>query len=775
MNSVLVFESNEERAERLRREFAILHALELHLYPVGIDKLAIGKWVHGAVNYVRTQASLAEGGYWSASSAVTGWAVLCGNKDLKVFCLDVEAAGMAVPEIADVIKIFPEYCKRQSQNGGMHVYLRLTEGEPERTRTLAYRNGTLLVELRGVSAKETGNAGAYAVITGPGRGPLALDFRLLEISEDNVQTVLGRLASVDDGTRPKRERLVRVPKASKVSSAGRETGTGDVICQAVADGSLSWPDVLDPGWTVTANWGGRLSLLRPAYGKPSSSTESGNVQDQVLVIHSESVPWGCTGTGYNAAQAFAGAHYRGDHAAAMTAVERAATGDACIHTSTWPQSVLDAVRAAKEASLAAWKAVESRKSKVTIADHLGTSTAATALALVRDEPESETEPEIEPVSSWAVTDLGPILDGSYQPEEPSIAERTDGRCLFYAGRTHSIFGESGSGKSLVMQAIAVSVMGQGMDVLYLDFESDAGSIVGRLRSLGAKDSELRERFHYVRPNATLGSILDWETYRSVISRPYALAILDGVTEAMSLVMPDGRSTPEEGAAKFDRLLPARIAQWTGAAVVSIDHVVKSADSRGRYQIGSVHKQNGLTGAAYLVQSVQVVGRGRRGVVEMRVTSKDRPGGVKPYSGPVGAYGMQSSALIEFDSDGERTTFTIRPPEMGPGGPFRPTTLMGKISAALEADGELSQTAVSANVSGKKQSVVDALAVLTAEGYVSMKAGPRGSKMYRLERAYDSTRDPQSDTFRPELGTELGAVLREQVRDAITEQNSGNTD
>ena len=773
MNSVLVFESNVERVERLRGEFAILHALGLHLYPVGKDKLPIGKWVHGAVNYVLTQASLAEGDSWSVSSAVTGWAVLCGNTSLRVFCLDVEAAGMAVPEIADVVKLFPDYCKRQSQNGGMHVYLRLTEGEPERTRTLAYRNGTLLVELRGVSAKETGNAGAYAVITGPGRGPLASDFRPHEFSTENTAVILGRLASVDDGTRPKRERPVRTPKASKVAAAGRETGTGDVICRAVADGSLSWTDVLDPGWTITANWGGRLSLLRPAYGKPSSSTESGNVQDQVLVIHSESVPWAKTGTGYNAAQAFEWAHYHGDHAAAMTAVERAATGEGCVHTSTWPQSVLDAVRAAKEASLADWKGAESRKSRVTIADHLGTSTAATALAIVRNEPEPESETE--PVSSWAVMDLGAILDGSYQPEEPSIAERTDGRCLFYAGRTHSIFGESGSGKSLVMQAIAVSVMGQGMDVLYLDFESDAGSIVGRLRSLGAKDSELRERFHYVRPDAPLGSMLDWETYRSVISRQYALAILDGVTEAMSLVMPDGRSTPEEGAAKFDRLLPARIAQWTGAAVVSIDHVVKSADNRGRYQIGSVHKQNGLTGAAYLVQSVQVVGRGRRGVVEMRVTSKDRPGGIKPYSGPVGAYGMQSSALIEFDSDGERTTFTIRPPEMGPGGPFRPTTLMGKISAALEADGELSQTAVSANVSGKKQSVVDALAVLTAEGSISMKAGPRGSKMYRLERAYDATRDPQSDTFRPELGTELGAVLQEQVRDAIAEQNSGNSD
>ncbi len=758
--------------ERLRAEFAILHALGLHLYPVGKDKMPLGKWVHGDVNYVLTQASLAEGQEWSKSSAVTGWAVLCGNKDLRVFCLDVEAAGMAFPQMMNVLGIIPECHKRRSANGGEHVWFRITEGEPVHTHSIAWNDGQLLAEVRGVS-EVFHHAGAYAVVTGPGRGPLQPDFRPREISRTVVDQLLDVISTAGDGTPPKRERQAKAPKAVNPFPAGKGTGTGDVICRAVADGSLSWPDVLDSGWTITGNWGGRLSLLRPAYGKQSSSTESGNVQDQVLVIHSESVPWAETGTGYNAAAAFTEANYRGDYAAAMTAVERAATGEGCVHTSTWPKSVLDAVRAAKEAALADWKEAESRKAKVTVADHLGTSTAATALALVRNEPEPESETE--PVSSWARTDLDPILDGTYQPEDPSIAERTDGRCLFYAGRTHSIFGESGSGKSLVMQAIAVSCISQGMDVLYLDFESDAGSIVGRLRSLGAEDWEIRQRLHYVRPDASLGSMLDWKTYLSVISRPYALAILDGVTEAMSLVMTDGRSTPEDGAAKFNRLLPKCIAEQTGAAVVSIDHVVKSADSRGRYQIGSVHKQNGLTGAAYLVKSVQLVGRGRRGVVEMRVTSKDRPGGIKPYSGPVGAYGMQSSALIEFDSDGERTTFAIRPPEMGPGGPFRPTTLMGKVSATLEADGELTQSAVCANVSGKKASVLDALAVLAAEGYVSMKAGPRGSKVYRLERAYDATRDPKSDTFRPELGTELGAVLQEQVRNAIAEQNSGNTD
>ena len=167
MNSVLVFESNAERMERLRGEFAILHALGLHLYPVGKDKMPLGKWVHGAVNYVQTQASLADAQEWSKSSAVTGWAVLCGNKNLRVFCLDVEAAGMAVPEIADLLGKIPDCYKRRSTSGGMHAWFRITEGEPVHTHPIAWNDGQLLAEVRGVS--ESDHAGAYAVVTGPGR------------------------------------------------------------------------------------------------------------------------------------------------------------------------------------------------------------------------------------------------------------------------------------------------------------------------------------------------------------------------------------------------------------------------------------------------------------------------------------------------------------------------------------------------------------------------------------------------------------------------------
>ena len=35
---------------------------------------------------------------------------------------------------------------------------------------------------------------------------------------------------------------------------------------------------------------------------------------------------------------------------------------------------------------------------------------------------------------------------------------------------------------------------------------------------------------------------------------------------------------------------------SGAAAVSLDHVVKDREGRGRYALGAVHKLNGLSGA-----------------------------------------------------------------------------------------------------------------------------------------------------------------------------------
>jgi hypothetical protein len=182
------------RTARLDGEFRHLHTLGLHLFPVDIDKEPIGQWAHGAINYVETRASLQQGRTWSRDPRTQGWALLCGNRDVAVFTLDVENAGMAYPEILAALASLPATCKRPSPSGGEHAVIVVTEGDPVPTQVLAKAGGVLLAEVRGVS-KGTAN-GAYAVITGPGRGPLPADFAPARLTRRESNALLDSVRAV---------------------------------------------------------------------------------------------------------------------------------------------------------------------------------------------------------------------------------------------------------------------------------------------------------------------------------------------------------------------------------------------------------------------------------------------------------------------------------------------------------------------------------------------------------------------------------------------------
>jgi hypothetical protein len=97
--------------------------------------------------------------------------------------------------------------------------------------------------------------------------------------------------------------------------------------------------------------------------------------------------------------------------------------------------------------------------------------------------------------------------------------------------------------------------------------------------------------------------------------------LDGVNEAMSL---NGWGIREEdGAGAFRRHLVKPFTQ-AGAAVLSLDHVVKDREKRDRGPLGSIHKGNGLSGSLILLENAEPFGRGMRGASHVFVT-KDRPG------------------------------------------------------------------------------------------------------------------------------------------------------
>lgn len=353
------------------------------------------------------------------------------------------------------------------------------------------------------------------------------------------------------------------------------------------------------------------------------------------------------------------------------------------------------------------------------------------------------------VATWAPVDLEAVLDGSYEPELPSLMPRSDGPALLYPGRVHSFHGESESGKSLIAQAEAARLIADAHDVLFVDFESDHAAVVGRLLELGATAQQIRAHFTYVRPEVDPRRF-DHErvAIAALLSKPYALSVVDGVTEALGVF---GASTKDnDEITTWMRLLPRTIAQHTGAAVVLVDHVTKDSKGRGRFAIGGQAKMAALDGAAYVVEVTDALGRGRRGMVTLRV-AKDRPGGVRAHAGPFRATDRTQEAVrivVDSTTDG-RIRIELRPPlteEQGAGG-FRPTHLMQRISETVEQAPEaISQKVLCELVGGRADTVRKALAILVHEHYVKAEPGPRNALLHTSIQPYREHADKASAAY-----------------------------
>lgn len=339
-----------------------------------------------------------------------------------------------------------------------------------------------------------------------------------------------------------------------------------------------------------------------------------------------------------------------------------------------------------------------------------------------EQPDGADGATVPDAPSWAPVDLTEVLTGDTSGVTPTMFRRTDGVCLLYPGMTHSFHGESESGKSLIVQAECVRLINDGHRVLYLDFESDKKSVVDRLVLLGAEPQAVFDHFHYVRPEvsptATDAERVAWE---AVLNTEYALAVIDGVTEALTVFSKDSMSNDDIAA--WSRVVPRRIAERTGAAVVLIDHVVKNKTQQGRNPIGAQAKLAALTGAAYTVEILQPLGEGMRGAVGLRV-GKDRPGQVRNMCGAFRKGDRtQQAARVIIDSTSNQTTVTVEPwdantPQETTGDNFRPTNLMQRVSRVMEAAAEpMTKTAAATAAGGKKEAALIAFDILVQEGYL----------------------------------------------------------
>lgn len=215
-------------------------------------------------------------------------------------------------------------------------------------------------------------------------------------------------------------------------------------------------------------------------------------------------------------------------------------------------------------------------------------------------------------------------------------------------------GEMESGKSWFSSACAVAEVQAERHVLYFHFEeSDPDGTVEKMLLLGATIEQIKLYFHFVAPDEPVSP----QYLRPLLALEPSLVVMDGVNEAMSL---HGLGIREEdGAAGYRRRLVKPFTR-AGAAVLSCDHVVKNKEARGRSQIGSVHKGNGLDGSSIQLENIEPFGRGQKGVTKVFI-AKDRPGHLRAHGLPVeDTPGKTYMGTLELDDTGNAEMFVKGP-------------------------------------------------------------------------------------------------------------------
>lgn len=304
---------------------------------------------------------------------------------------------------------------------------------------------------------------------------------------------------------------------------------------------------------------------------------------------------------------------------------------------------------------------------------------------------------------------------------------TDTEALIYPERVNALNGEPGGGKTWVALQACVEMIAAGCHVIFVDLEDHATSTIARMRALGATDEDLRERFHYVKPDRPMSPEAMEYLEAKVVELEVALVVIDSVGELMSLqgVKPND----DDAVAALYRAIPRRFASL-GPAVLLIDHVPKNNADTPLYAIGSQRKRAAIDGASFMVATVKGFAAGTDGMLKL-VTAKDRLGNF--VTG-------QAAALVNVTSapDGGSVALAVTEPDVTADGTFRPTQVMERVSAFLAALGGRPATTaeIKEAIGGKDDVRLKALTLLVSEGWAEKQTGPRNAAQYRLLRPFD---------------------------------------
>ena len=239
---------------------------------------------------------------------------------------------------------------------------------------------------------------------------------------------------------------------------------------------------------------------------------------------------------------------------------------------------------------------------------------------------SAIERMLEPFTRWGAlygyartVDLDNLSDA---PTEPVLLQRDDGAPVIYAGKTSSLHGPPGVGKSFLALRTAQEAMAKGGRVVWLDFEDSPKTLARRANRLGASGVADKEAFLFLQspnPKDDQDSRFLDEARRWLVegtsSPEYCLVILDSAEAA-------GAASDGGDIAGWwtDHVRPW---EMLGVTVLVLDHVAKRREGRPRGPIGSTHKLSRVTGAGLFIDGTPW-NKTVSGTVKLR-NDKDRPG------------------------------------------------------------------------------------------------------------------------------------------------------
>ena len=150
-----------------------------------------------------------------------------------------------------------------------------------------------------------------------------------------------------------------------------------------------------------------------------------------------------------------------------------------------------------------------------------------------------------------IFDVGALMSGGeLERELPTMLKRSDGKCLIYPGRLHSIYGEPGHGKTWVSLYLVRERIEAGETVAYMDYDEDDGgkSMAMRLLSLGVNPDLVSKYLRYMNPQGMGTGQLAWLKLKQQLKEwQPSLVVVDTMAPALVELGLNEKDNSEVGA------------------------------------------------------------------------------------------------------------------------------------------------------------------------------------------------------------------------------------